>query len=69
MPPSPATPVDETGGTSPEFVSPPSNLTDALDANHDDNIPLRYRTIANILEDTVVPGLSHRELLPVNCSS
>lgn len=61
-PPTLATPEAETGAASPEFVSPPSNLTDALDADHDDDVPLRFRTVENILGHAVTPGLVHLEL-------
>ncbi|BAH93902.1 Os07g0439900 [Oryza sativa Japonica Group] len=65
-PPTLATPEAETGAASPEFVSPPSNLTDTLDADHDDDVPLRFRTVENILRHATTPGLVHLELDSAN---
>lgn len=48
--------------TNVEFVNPISDLGDALDADHDDDAPLRFRTLGNILGDVDVPGLAEREL-------
>lgn len=53
--PEPAEPVAQTPNTPvtlPEFVSPPSNLSDALDADHDDDA----------IGHAAAPGLTHHEL-------
>lgn len=44
------------------FASPPSGVEVDLDAEHDDDAPLRFRTIDNILGPVPVPGLAHRDL-------
>ncbi|WVZ98286.1 LOW QUALITY PROTEIN: hypothetical protein U9M48_043748 [Paspalum notatum var. saurae] len=43
------------------FATPPSGASEALDAEHDDDAPLRYRTIDNILGPTMPPGMAHRD--------
>jgi hypothetical protein len=43
-----------------QLATPPTEvLDDNLDAEHDD-VPLRFRTVDNILGDASVPGLAHR---------
>lgn len=65
-------PVQHGGTTSPasddaaptvEFVSPISNPGDVLDADHDEDAPLRFRSLDNILGDAEPPGLADRELV------
>jgi hypothetical protein len=46
-----------------EFASPPgAGMEDYLDADHDDDAPLRFRCIDNILGEAETPELAHREL-------
>lgn len=46
-----------------EFTSPPgAGMEDYLDADHDDDAPLRFRRIDNILGEAETPELAHREL-------
>jgi hypothetical protein len=45
-----------------EHVLPPSNEPD-LDAEHDEDAPLQFRRIDNVLGPAVVPGLADRVLL------
>lgn len=60
MPTPPATPpAMPTPGI--EFASPPSDELD-LDVDHDDNVPLRFRTMENILGTPLAPGLAEREV-------
>jgi len=44
-----------------EFVSPPSGDLE-LDADHEDDAPLRFRALDNVLGDVPVPGKAGREL-------
>jgi len=44
-----------------EFVSPPSGDLE-LDADHEDDAPLRFRALDNVLGDVPVPGEVGREL-------
>ncbi len=63
--PSPAaslSPASPETTTNVEFVSPISDPGDALDADHDDDAPLRFRALDNILGDVDVPSLAEREL-------
>lgn len=67
-------PVHDTGSTTPspqahqgdapiEFVSPPGvGAYEMLDADHDDEAPLRFRDIDNVLGPATSPGLVAREL-------
>jgi len=69
-----ASPVHATGNATPrghtqldansiEFVSPPgAGASQHLDADHDSNVPLRYRAVDNILGPATHPGLAAREL-------
>jgi len=44
-----------------QLATPPTEvLDDDLDAEHDDDVPLRFRTVDNILGDASVPGQAHR---------
>ena len=46
-----------------EFVSPPgTGASQLLDANHDDDAPLQYRNVDNVLGPATPPGLAAREL-------
>jgi len=45
-----------------KFAMPPSNLHDALDADHDDNAPVRFRTLDNVLGPGTSPGLAAQDL-------
>lgn len=46
-----------------EFVSPPgAGALQLLDADHDDDAPLRYRQIDNVLGPATPPGFVAREL-------
>ncbi|MFS9531567.1 hypothetical protein Q6247_25685, partial [Klebsiella pneumoniae] len=56
----PGTPT--TSSTSIEFTSPPSNLEDFLDAEHDDDVPARFRKLDNVLGPECPPGLAPRVL-------
>ena len=54
-----------TGGvasTPVHLVSPPTELGDQLDADHDDDAPLRFRTVENILGEVTPPGQAIRNL-------
>ena len=53
--PAPGPPADV------EFVSPPSGDLE-LDADHEDDAPLRFRALDNVLGDVPVPGEAGREL-------
>jgi hypothetical protein len=51
------------GVTPPEFVSPPgASASEMLDADHDDEVLLRFRTVDNVLGPATPPGLAAREL-------
>jgi hypothetical protein len=41
-----------------EFTSPPERVE--LDADHEDDVPLRFRRLENFLESTTVLGLADR---------
>lgn len=43
------------------FTTPPSGAEENLDAEHDDDAPLRFCTIDNILGPATPPVLAHRE--------
>ena len=44
-----------------QLATPPTEvLDDDLDAEHDDDVPLRFCTVDNILGGASVPGLAHR---------
>jgi len=45
-----------------EFATPPSDLDDALDADHDDDVPARFRKLDNVLGPESPPGLAPRVL-------
>jgi len=46
-----------------EFASPPgAGMEDYLDADHDDDAPLRFRRIDNVLGEAETPELAHRDL-------
>ena len=57
---SPTTLVHAAGGVV-EFASPPEGEAD-LDADHDDDAPLRFHRVDNVLGSTSAPGLAQREL-------
>ena len=43
-----------------QLATPPTEvLDDDLDAVHDDDVPLRFCTVDNILGSASVPGLAH----------
>ena len=44
-----------------EFASPPEGEAD-LDADHDDDAPLRFRRLDNVLGSSSAPGLAHWQL-------
>ena len=46
-----------------EFASPPTGGDDNLDADHDEEAPLRFRKIENILGPTSPLGFAPRALL------
>jgi hypothetical protein len=61
----PTTPTPGAHATSPtpiEFASPPSDVDDMLDAEHDDNVPARFRKLDNVLGPESPPGLAPRVL-------
>ncbi|WVZ61701.1 hypothetical protein U9M48_011531 [Paspalum notatum var. saurae] len=43
------------------FATQPSGANEDLDAEHDDDAPLRYHTIDNILGPASPPGMAHRD--------
>ena len=46
-----------------QFASPPAVLgEDELDADHDDDLPPRFRKLENIVGPTTTPGLAVRDL-------
>jgi hypothetical protein len=45
-----------------EFATPPSDLDDTLDADHDDDVPARLRKFDNVLGPESSPGLAPRVL-------
>jgi hypothetical protein len=57
---SPTTPVHAAGGAV-EFASPPEGEVD-LDADHDEDAPLRFHKVDNVLGSTSAPGLAQQEL-------
>ena len=57
---SPTTPAHAAGGAL-EFASPPEGDAD-LDADHDDDAPLWFRRLDNVLGSSSAPGLAHRQL-------
>ncbi|RLN39601.1 hypothetical protein C2845_PM01G10330 [Panicum miliaceum] len=61
-PPSPAPTLNVTH-VSPEpieFATPPSNFHDDLDADHDDDVPVRFRRLDELLGPGTLPGLAPR---------
>ncbi|WVZ93228.1 hypothetical protein U9M48_039226 [Paspalum notatum var. saurae] len=60
----PTQPASPTAAASPsiEFVSPPSDPEGDLDADHDDEAPLRFRAIDTVLGPASPPGLAPRVL-------
>jgi hypothetical protein len=44
-----------------QFASPPMELGDELDADHDDDMPLRFRTVDSIIGPASPPGYAVRE--------
>ncbi|WVZ51167.1 hypothetical protein U9M48_002333 [Paspalum notatum var. saurae] len=57
----PAPTVHATPAPTIVFASPPSGAQDDLDVEHDDDAPLRFRTIDNILGPVTPPGMAHRD--------
>ena len=57
----PGTPASAAPAPPVEFATPPSGALD-LDNDHDDEAPLRFRTIDNVLGPSGVPDLAEREL-------
>lgn len=47
----------------PEFASPPIDARETFDADHDDDAPVRFRTLDNIIGPAPVPNLARRELI------
>ncbi|KAF0901271.1 hypothetical protein E2562_038843 [Oryza meyeriana var. granulata] len=45
-----------------EFVSSGSNLEEMLDADHEEDAPLHFHTLDNVLSKVAAPGLAAREL-------
>jgi len=65
--PSASGPVSATSSSAPhqhiEFVSPPgAGASELLDADHDDDAPLRFRRVDNVLGPASPPGFADREL-------
>jgi len=52
----------QAAGQGVEFAAPPGTGEADLDANHDDDAPLRFRKVDNVLGSTSAPGLAQREL-------
>lgn len=63
---SPASPATAQPAASPassaEFVSPPTGFEGVLDADHDEDAPLRFRVIDTVLGPASPPGLAPRVL-------
>jgi hypothetical protein len=58
----PRTPVLQNTGQV-EFMSPPgTGASQHLDADHDEDVPLRYRDVNNLLGPSTPPGFAAREL-------
>lgn len=58
-----ATPAPTSPATSVQFASPPTEVhEDDLDAEHDEEAPIRFRAVDNILGDAPLSGLAHRDL-------
>lgn len=53
--PAPATPTVQ-------YATPPTSLVEQLDADHDDDAPLRFRTLDNIIGPASPPGYAVRDL-------
>ena len=66
LPAAPTPPVTPAPATTwlpqPEFVLPPPNMEEYLDADNDDDVEPRYRTIDNILGAASPPGLVARQV-------
>ena len=45
-----------------QFVSPPSQVGNDLDADHDDEGPLRYRRVSNVFGSGPLPGFANRDV-------
>jgi len=45
-----------------EFATPPSGFSEQLDVDHDDEGPLRFRRVDNIIGQSTPPGLAERDL-------
>jgi hypothetical protein len=45
-----------------EFVTPPMEWEDVVDADHDEDAPTRFRNVTNVLGEASTPGLAIREL-------
>jgi hypothetical protein len=61
--PDPASPSSLATQPQVQFASPPvSGADEHLDADHDDDAPLRFRRLDNVLGQADTPGLAHREL-------
>lgn len=56
--PVPVTPVEQAQGM--EFATPPSSYDDMVDVKHDEEVPVRFRTIDNLLGPGTPPGLATR---------
>lgn len=61
----PTTPAATAGSTSPEqveFATPPNDAEEFLDADHDEEEMVRFRTLDNVLGPCSPPGLAERDV-------
>lgn len=56
------TPTSPILGSLVTFISPPLGHLEDLDADHEDNVPLRFRTLDSVLSPASPPGLAARLL-------
>ena len=57
--PTPTPIPQETSTSTITFASPSSGAKEDLDAEHDDDAPLRFRTVDNILGSATLPDMAH----------
>lgn len=57
----PITPAHGAGGVA-DFASPPEGFDENLDADHEEDAPLRFKRMNNLLGSASAPGLARREL-------
>jgi hypothetical protein len=65
IPTMPFMPTTSSAGTKEEHVeyaTPPPDAYDLVDANHDDDVPVRFRALADVGVSGTPPGLADREV-------